>query len=171
MQSIFAVETERLCKLYRGRAVINNLTLSIAPGEVVGVLGLNGAGKSTLLRMLVGAVRPTSGSLRVLSLPIGDARLRGRIGYLAEKCPLQEFLTAHEALALHGSLMGLEHTVLKQRIPELIRRVGAPAGRIAEMSRGMRQRVGIAQAFLCDPEVVMLDEPASALDTEGRQIL
>jgi len=172
MQYKKAVETECLTKAYRSKVVLNNLTLSISRGEVVGVLGPNGAGKSTLLRLLIGAIRQTSGSVRVLDKEIGALLLRGRIGYLPEECPLLEFLSPGEMLLLHASLAGMSRSESGPRISTALDRVGLTAGRrIGELSRGMRQRLGIVMATLYTPDLVILDEPTSALDHSGTAIL
>jgi ABC-2 type transport system ATP-binding protein len=167
-----AVEIDRLTKRFRSIAVINNLTLSVSLGEVVGILGPNGAGKSTLMRLLIGAMRPTSGSIMVLEKEVGDSAVRRKIGYLPEKCPLQEFLTARELLSLHASLLGMPRSEIDLCITKTLDRVGvSDEGRIGDLSRGTRQRLGIAVATLHNPDLIILDEPTSALDPMGRAMV
>ena len=167
-----AVETEALTKIYGGVRAVDGLNLRISQGEVFGLLGPNGAGKTTVLRMLLGSVRPTSGRASLLGKPIGNIPARSKIGYLPETFQFHDFLTATEFLRLHGRLAGLMGQALETRIGAMLERVGLGAQaavKLGQFSRGMRQRIGLAQAILNDPDLVILDEPTSALDPVGRQ--
>ncbi|WP_424949784.1 ABC transporter ATP-binding protein [Deinococcus sp.] len=166
-----AIETSSLRKVYKGRAVVQDLSLSVGPGEVFGFLGPNGAGKSTTVKMLLGLVQPTSGSVRVLGGSPQDPAVRRQLGFLPEQFRFQTWMTAREFLNFHGRLAGMKAADLHTRVPEVLALVGLP-GRGAETlggySKGMLQRAGLAQAILARPRLVLLDEPTSALDPIGR---
>lgn len=166
-----AIETQDLRKVYGGRAVVQGLSLNVGPGEVFGFLGPNGAGKSTTVKMLLGLVRPTGGQLRVLGGSVQDPAVRRQLGFLPEQFRFQTWMTGREFLTFHGRLSGLRVAELKSRIPEVLALVGL-AGRggdtLGGYSKGMLQRVGLAQAILHRPRLVFLDEPTSALDPIGR---
>ena len=166
-----ALETHNLRKEYKGRAVVQNLDLTVQQGEVFGFLGPNGAGKSTTVKMLLGLVRPTSGELRVLSGSPDDPAVRARLGFLPEQFRFQTWMTGAEFLKFHGQLAGLTADELNKRIPAVLERVGL-AGRgneaLSGYSKGMLQRAGLAGAILARPRLVFLDEPTSALDPVGR---
>jgi ABC-2 type transport system ATP-binding protein len=150
---------------------VADLTLAVQPGEVFGLLGANGAGKTTAVKMLLSLIQPTSGSARLLGRPLGDVAARSRLGFLPERCTFQTWLTGREFLWFHGRLLSLPKRTLGARIEALLARLDlhAAAGRsLSEYSQGMRQRIGLAQALLNDPELVFLDEPTSALDPLGR---
>ncbi len=168
-----AIHTEELRKVYRnGFVAVDGLTLSVAPGQIFGFLGPNGAGKTTTINMLLANVRPTSGSATLLGHPIGNQNARRRLGFLPEKFQFHDFLTATEFLDLHGVLYGMSSRERKKRIPEVLDLVGLSGrskSKISEFSKGMQQRVGIAQALLNNPDLVILDEPTSALDPLGRR--
>jgi ABC-2 type transport system ATP-binding protein len=167
-----AIETEALTKQYGAVRAVNGLNFTVPQGAVFGLLGPNGAGKTTTMNLLLGNVRPTSGRATLLGKPIGNIPTRGQIGYLPEKFQFHDFLTASEFLRLHGRLTGLNGDALETRIGTVLERVGLASratSRIAELSRGMQQRIGLAQAILHDPDLVILDEPTSALDPEGRR--
>ncbi|MBB6052198.1 ABC transporter ATP-binding protein [Armatimonas rosea] len=171
-----ALETHQLRKVYSGapQAAVEALDLSVPEGAVFGFLGPNGAGKTTTIGMLLGNVRPTSGSATVLGKPIGDRNTRRSIGYLPEKFQFHEFLTGTEFLDLHGRLYGLDAATRKARIPEALERVGLGEKAktpLKAFSKGMQQRAGLAQAVLHKPRLVILDEPTSALDPLGRRIV
>jgi ABC-2 type transport system ATP-binding protein len=167
-----AIETEGLGKTYRSFPAVRNLDLNVPQGEVFGFLGPNGAGKTTTIMMLLGNVRPTTGRATMLGRPIGDVETRRHIGFLPEKFQFHDFLTATEFLHLHGKLAGMSGAERAKRVPEALELVGL-AGRadskIHEFSKGMQQRIGLAQAILHDPDLVILDEPTSALDPIGRR--
>ena len=169
-----ALETRALRKEYGAKAAVRDLTLSVPPGTVFGFLGPNGAGKTTSVKMLLGLVHPTAGGGRVLGRPLGDGAARARIGFLPEHFCFHEWLEGRELLRFHGRLLGLPDRVLEPRITDLLERVElAEAGgrRLREYSKGMRQRIGLAQALLGEPALVFLDEPTSGLDPLGRRLV
>ncbi len=152
---------------------MKNCTLIVHEGETFGLLGPNGAGKTTLLKTLLGIVRPTSGRALILGQPIGDRSVRQRIGYLPENAYYYDYLTGWEFLQLIASIFEIPASVQKKRIPELLDLVGldrktAQKKQLRQYSKGMMQRIGIAQALINDPELVFLDEPMSGLDPIGR---
>jgi ABC-2 type transport system ATP-binding protein len=166
-----AISTQGLRKVYKGRAVVQGLTLNVGQGEVFGFLGPNGAGKSTTIKMLLGLVMPTSGSVSVLGGSPQDPEVRRQLGFLPEQFRFQTWMTAQEFLNFHGRLAGMKQSELRERIPRVLEQVGL-AGRGGETlngySKGMLQRAGLAQAILARPRLVFLDEPTSALDPIGR---
>lgn len=174
-----AIRTVELTKDYpvgfwRKRPVraLDRLTLEVAPGEVFGLLGPNGAGKTTTLKLLMQLIYPTSGSAEILGRPVGDVQVRRRVGYLAENPYFYDYLTAEELLLYFASLFGYRGEDRRRRVATLLDQVGIGAERrlsLRKFSKGMLQRVGIAQAILNDPEVVFLDEPMSGLDPIGRR--
>lgn len=171
-----AIQTHALRKVYAGArvAAVEALDLTVPEGVIFGLLGPNGAGKTTTIGMLLGNVRPTSGSGAVLGRPIGDREARRGVGYLPEKFQFHEFLTAAEFLDLHGRLYGLDAATRKKRIPEALERVGLGEKAhqpLKGFSKGMQQRAGLAQTVLHRPKLVILDEPTSALDPLGRRIV
>jgi ABC-2 type transport system ATP-binding protein len=164
--------TEDLRKVYGDTVAVAGVTLSVAPGQVFGFLGPNGAGKTTTLKMLLGLVRPTSGQARLLDHAPGDPTVMGRVGFLPEHFSFPRWLTATELLQVHGRLLGMSRADRAERVPRLLERVGLAGrgdGRIGTFSKGMMQRVGLAQAILGRPDVVFLDEPTSGLDPLGRR--
>ncbi|MBI3969329.1 MAG: ABC transporter ATP-binding protein [Chloroflexi bacterium] len=167
-----AIETAGLRKEYGGRIVLHDLSLTVYPGEVFGFLGPNGAGKTTTVKILLGLVRPTAGEARVFGQPAGSRDARRRIGYLPENFRFHDWLTGAALLDFHGRLAGLSREERRGRIPEALRQVGL-AGRgddkIRSYSKGMTQRLGLAQAIFHRPGLVILDEPTSALDPVGRR--
>jgi ABC-2 type transport system ATP-binding protein len=143
----------------------------VAKGEVFGFLGPNGAGKTTTVKMLLGLVYATSGHARILDCAPGDPRVMGKIGFLPEHFRFHPWLTAGGFLDVHGRLYGLTTGQRAERIPRLLERVGLADRvdtRLADFSKGMLQRIGLAQALLSDPELIFLDEPTSGLDPIGR---
>jgi ABC-2 type transport system ATP-binding protein len=165
------VETQDLHKTYGAVVAVDALSLSVAKGEVFGFLGPNGAGKTTTIKMLLGLVHPTSGRAQILDYAPGDPRVMGRIGFLPEHFRFHPWLTAAGFLDLHGRFYGMTTSQRAERIPGLLHRVGLADradARLAEFSKGMLQRIGLAQALLNDPELVFLDEPTSGLDPVGR---
>jgi ABC-2 type transport system ATP-binding protein len=167
-----AVETYGLRKEYGRKVAVANLSLRVPAGEVFGFLGPNGAGKSTTVKMLVGLVRPTAGWGRLLGRPLGDASARRRLGFLPEQFRFHEWLRAEEFLDLHASLYDVPRRERERRVGESLELVGlsARAGdALGTFSKGMLQRIGIAQAVIADPHLVILDEPTSALDPLGRR--
>ena len=170
--AIPAIETVGLRKAYRGTTVLHDLSLSVAPGEVFGFLGPNGAGKTTTVKILMGLVEPTAGTASIFGLPAGDREARRLVGYLPENFRFHDWLTGAGLLDFHGRLAGLSAAERRSRIPDVIARVGL-AGRgdekIRNYSKGMTQRIGLAQAIFHSPDLVLLDEPTSALDPVGRR--
>jgi ABC-2 type transport system ATP-binding protein len=173
-----AIETEHLRKVYGSKmgrqpfVAVQDLSLQVPRGHVFGFLGPNGAGKTTTINMLLGNIYPTAGTASLLGAPIGNMDSRRKLGFLPEKFQFHEFLTAEEFLDLHGKLYGMSAALRRTRIPEVLELVGLierRKSRIREFSKGMQQRVGLAQAILNDPDLVILDEPTSALDPLGRR--
>jgi ABC-2 type transport system ATP-binding protein len=174
----YAIETDHLRKIYRSRlrkqvvVAVDSLDLRVPQGCVFGFLGPNGAGKTTTIMMLLGNVYPTSGSFRIFGISISNMDVRRRIGFLPEKFQFHELLTAEELLWFHGRLAGMDRHLLARRVPEVLEQVGLSErarSRVREFSKGMQQRLGIAQAILHDPDLIILDEPTSALDPLGRR--
>lgn len=169
-----AIETHGLRKLFDEKAAVSDLTLSVQRGEVFGFLGPNGAGKTTSVKMLLGLVHPTAGEAYLLGKPLGDISVRRAVGFLPEHFRFHDWLTATEFLELHGRLYHMPEERLKRRSQELLDLVGLmPYGdkRLRTFSKGMLQRIGLAQALLNDPELVILDEPTSGLDPVGRRLV
>jgi len=170
----FVIETTGLRKVYGSKVAVDDLTLHVPRGEVFGFLGPNGAGKSTSVKMLLGLVAPSGGAARVLGRSLSHPAAMARVGFLPEHFRFHEWLQAAELLDVHGRLYGMDATTRRRRIPELLEQVGlAEHARrpIADFSKGMLQRIGLAQALLNDPELVFLDEPTSALDPFGRMLV
>ena len=143
-------------------------------GEIFGFLGPNGAGKSTSIKMLLGLVKPSGGEAFVLGAPAGDVEVRRKIGFLPEDFRFYEWLTAAELLQLHGRLSGVPASELRERVPALIELVGLTPHRdkrLQNFSKGMLQRIGLAQALIHEPELIFLDEPTSGLDPMGRRLV
>jgi ABC-2 type transport system ATP-binding protein len=169
-----AIETHHLRKVFGDNVAVADLSLAVQRGEVFGFLGPNGAGKTTSIKMLLGLVTPTEGEATLLGQPLGDIRTRARVGFLPEHFRFHEWLTATEFLTLHADLYGLPRRLQRQRIPALLERVGLAAHhdrRLSHFSKGMLQRIGLAQALLNDPDLVILDEPTSGLDPVGRLLV
>lgn len=169
-----AIETQKLRKVFGDYAAVKGLTLQVQQGEVFGFLGPNGAGKTTSMKMLLGLIAPTSGEAALLSKPIGNREAMQRVGFLPEHFRFQEWLSADEFLLLHGQLLGMKKDDLQQRRDQLLERVGLTPFRNKQLrtfSKGMLQRVGLAQALLNRPALVFLDEPTSGLDPVGRRLV
>ena len=174
-----AIETDNLTKDFlvgfwrpRPYRALDALSLTVEPGEVFGFLGPNGAGKSTTLKLLMQLIYPTAGHARILGKPVGDVAVRKRIGFLAENPYYYDYLTAEEVLAYFARLHGLAGAAVGDRVRKVLDDVGIGAERrlrLRQFSKGMLQRVGLAQAILNEPEVVFLDEPMSGLDPLGRR--
>ena len=168
------IETQGLRKRFGAKLAVADLSLSVAAGEVFGFLGPNGAGKTTSLKMLLGLIEPSAGKARVLGAPLGDRRARARLGFLPEHFRFHEWLTGRELLSFHGRLYGLSGPALRTRLEDLLGRVDlleAGDRPLREYSKGMLQRVGLAQALLNQPRLVFLDEPTSGLDPLGRLLV
>jgi ABC-2 type transport system ATP-binding protein len=176
-----AIETDRLRKVYNTGFWLNQkveslkaCTLKVYKGETFGLLGLNGAGKTTLLKTLLGIVKPSGGRGLLLGKPIGDRSIKKKIGYLPENPYFYDFLTGWELLEYTAGLFEIPRSVQRKRIPALLELVGlaqsaAKKKQLRQYSKGMVQRVGMAQALINDPELVFLDEPMSGLDPLGRK--
>jgi ABC-2 type transport system ATP-binding protein len=174
-----AIQIEELTKDYavgfwrkRPYRALDRLSLDVEPGEVFGFLGPNGAGKTTTLKLLMQLIFPSSGRAEILGKPVGDVAVRKRIGYLPENPYFYDYLTAEELLTYFAQLFGYSAAEQKTRVSALLDRVGIGAERrlqLRKFSKGMVQRVGVAQALINDPEVIFLDEPMSGLDPLGRR--
>lgn len=172
------IETNQLTKdhlsniLRKRFRAVDGLTLKIENNETYGLLGLNGAGKTTTLKLLLGLLRPTSGSVSVLNQPAGDRRALARIGFLPENPYFYSYLTGGEFLDFSGELFGLAAKERKERSHALLKMVSMTEAEnvpLRKCSKGMLQRFGIAQALINDPDVIFLDEPMSGLDPIGRR--
>jgi len=154
------------------KRALKPLHLQVEDGEVFGFLGPNGAGKTTTLKLLMGLVFPSAGSARILGMDFADPRVKAQIGFLPEQPYFYDYLTARELLDYYGELSGVASKNRSRRVAEMLDRVGlrdAAGVQLRKFSKGMLQRVGIAQAILHDPKVVFLDEPMSGLDPMGRR--
>lgn len=174
------ISTQDLRKVYRtgfwlkaAPPSLKQCSLDIYQGETFGLLGPNGAGKTTLLKLLLGIIRPTAGSATLMGLPAGDSDTKSRIGYLPENPYFYDYLTGWEFLSYTAGLFGISGKAKKRRIAELLDLVqldrhSATKKQMRRYSKGMLQRVGMAQALINDPDIVFLDEPMSGLDPTGR---
>jgi ABC-2 type transport system ATP-binding protein len=171
MSATYTIETSHLRKEYSRKVAVADLDLQVGQGEVFGFLGPNGAGKTTSIKMLLGLAKPTSGEARLLGQPIGDPHSRSRVGFLPEHFRFHDWLTGVEFLDLHAQLYDVSEADRQQRIPLLLKRVGLEehaTKKLRGYSKGMLQRIGLAQTLLNRPAVVFLDEPTSGLDPIGR---
>ncbi len=172
-----ALLIEHASKSYGAAAVgrpmaVADVSLSVSRGAIHGLLGPNGAGKTTTLKMLLGLVRPSGGDFKILGVPSREPGARARLGFLPEQPYFPTQLTVVEALRLYGRLSGVPRSDIQAQIPVLLEKVGLEGREkalLSRFSRGMLQRLGLAQAMLGDPEVVVLDEPASGLDPVGQR--
>lgn len=174
-----AIEILGLEKIYsvgfwrkKPKHALHPLNLMVQEGEIFGFLGPNGAGKTTTLKLLMGLIFPTTGSARILGMEVDDPRMKAQIGFLPEQPYFYDYLTARELLDYYGQLSGVDPQQRSRKVNEILQRVGLPdAGgvQLRKFSKGMLQRVGIAQAILHDPKVVFFDEPMSGLDPMGRR--
>jgi ABC-2 type transport system ATP-binding protein len=170
--SDLAIATLRLRKEYGHKVALQELNLSVPAGEVFGFLGPNGAGKTTAVKLLAGLAGPTAGSGTLLGRPLGDREARRGLGFLPELFRFHEWLSAAELLDLHGELCGMARDERRARIPgvlDLVGLAGRAGDRVGTFSKGMQQRLGLAQALINRPRLVILDEPTSALDPIGRR--
>ena len=168
------IETRELRKQFGNKLAVASLTLTVRRGEVFGFLGPNGAGKTTSIKMLLGLVAPTAGTASILGAPLGNATARSKVGFLPEHFRFHDWLTGREFLQFHGKLYRMPARQLAIRIDELLSRVDlldAAERKLREYSKGMLQRVGLAQALLNNPDLVFLDEPTSGLDPLGRLLV
>jgi ABC-2 type transport system ATP-binding protein len=170
------VETRKLTKIYRDfwgrkkKTALNALNLEIRKGEIFGLLGPNGSGKTTTIKLLLGLLFPTAGEALVFNEPAVGVAKNERIGYLPEESYLYRFLNAEETLDFYGRLFNMKSDIRRSRSQELIKTVGLEGDKkriLKEYSKGMRQRIGLAQALINDPELIILDEPTSGLDPLG----
>jgi ABC-2 type transport system ATP-binding protein len=174
-----AIETQNLTKEYphgflhlKRKTSLENLTMQVEDGEVFGFLGPNGAGKSTTIKLLMGIIFPTAGSAQILGKPVSDVSMHQDIGYLPEQPYFYDYLTAAEVLDYFARFHGFGAAERKQRVQKMLRKVGLEtAGKIQlrKFSKGMLQRIGLAQAIVHDPKLLILDEPMSGLDPVGRR--
>jgi ABC-2 type transport system ATP-binding protein len=172
-----AVHTEHLTKVYKdfwGRdkvRALDDLNLTINRGEVFGLLGPNGSGKSTTIKLLLGLIFASRGSAHILGEPAGSTRINERIGFLPEESYLYRFLNGEETLKFYGRLFRIPRKELKRRVPELLDIVGldekARKRKLREYSKGMARRIGLAQALINNPDLILLDEPTTGLDPIG----
>lgn len=175
-----AIEADNLSKTYRSGfwmqhriTSLQACSLGVPYGETFGLLGPNGAGKTTLLKLLLGIIPPTTGTGQILGMPLGDRQTKQKIGYLPENAYYYDYLTGWELLDFIGSLFAIPQGQRRQRIAELLDLVGlsqavARKKQLRQYSKGMVQRIGLAQALINEPEVIFLDEPMSGLDPVGR---
>jgi len=171
---VFAIQTHNLRKDFGAKVAVRDLTLEVPRGEVFGFLGPNGAGKSTSIKMLIGLVSPTEGHATVLGAPAGNVEARRKIGFLPEHFRFYDWLTPAELLRLHGRLYGMSPSQLRERIPAFLDLVGLTPHRdkqLRDFSKGMLQRIGLAQALMNEPDLIFLDEPTSGLDPIGRRLV
>ena len=173
-----AIQIENVTKRYRvgsglkSKLALENVSLSVARGEVFGFLGPNGAGKTSLIKILVGIMNADAGICRIMGTESSTRDAKLKLGYLPERPYFHDFLTAAEFLRFHGRLVGMSEGAIDKRIPNLLEKVGLPKSRdqhLRTFSKGMLQRIGFAQALLHDPDVLILDEPMSGLDPVGRR--
>ncbi len=169
-----AIKVDSLSKTFGDKVAVADLTLRVEQGEVFGFLGPNGAGKTTAVKMLLGLIKPTVGEGTVLGAPLRDRHTRTRIGFLPEHFRFHDWLSAEEFLTLHAELYRMPLTTRQRRIPELLEQVGLTnhsSKKLKQFSKGMLQRIGLAQALLNEPDLVILDEPTSGLDPVGRRLV
>jgi ABC-2 type transport system ATP-binding protein len=174
-----AIAVSHLTKVYRrslwqknGVAALQGLSLSVEQGQIYGFLGPNGAGKTTLVKILLSLVHPTSGQVDLLGSPLPNTRVREKVGYLPENHRFPGYLTGETVLYLFGRLSGTSPDALRRRIPELLKIVGMDQWKkikIKRYSKGMLQRIGLAQALINDPDMIFLDEPTDGVDPIGRK--
>jgi ABC-2 type transport system ATP-binding protein len=180
-ESIISVDD--LGKVYGGRKLgflgkgfraLDGVSLEVGRGSVFGLLGPNGAGKTTLIKILLGLVKKSEGRASLFGRDAGDAEARKRVGYLPEAHRMPPYLTGRQVLMLYGMMSGRSATFLRDRIPAWLDRVGMSADadrKVREYSKGMQQRIGLAQALVHEPELIFLDEPTDGVDPAGRRVI
>jgi ABC-2 type transport system ATP-binding protein len=178
MPDQYAIQARNLRKVFGEhpdeKVAVADLTLSVERGEVFGFLGPNGAGKTTSIKMLLGLITPTSGEASLLGYAPNTPRSRLKVGFLPEHFRFHDWLTAREFLKLHAELYSIPSSTIRTRVPELLELVGLSEHshkRLRAFSKGMLQRIGLAQALLNEPDLVFLDEPTSGLDPVGRRLV
>jgi len=164
-----SIQVTNLAKVYGSQRAVDGISFTLRPGEIVGFLGPNGAGKSTTMKILTGYLKPSAGTARVADFDVTEQPMQSRrsIGYLPEHNPLYMDMYVREFLSFSGKLYGLSGDALKSRVNEMISLCGLEVEKhkkIGQLSKGYRQRVGLAQSFLHDPSVLILDEPTTGLD-------
>jgi ABC-2 type transport system ATP-binding protein len=174
-----AIVVEHLTKIYDAAwpwqkpvTVLSDVSFSVRQGEIFGFLGPNGAGKTTTMKILLGLLQATGGRVELLGSPVSDVAVHARLGYLPEAPYFYDYLTAEEFLCFYGRLAGLSRMDAKQRVPRLLERVNLSEAKhkpLRKFSKGMLQRIGLAQSLIHDPELVIFDEPMSGLDPIGRK--
>ncbi|MDE2919860.1 MAG: ABC transporter ATP-binding protein [Chloroflexota bacterium] len=172
MSDPIAIGLAGVSKRYASTLAVDDVTLSVAHGEIFGFLGPNGAGKSTIVKMILGLTYPTAGQIEVLGQPAGSLAARAEVGYLPETFRFHDWLTASELLHFHARLARVDASLRADRVRELLELVGLKDradDRLSTFSKGMMQRVGLAQSLVGAPRLVILDEPTSALDPIGRR--
>jgi ABC-2 type transport system ATP-binding protein len=166
------LETQDLRKNYRRIEALRGVSLTVNQGEIYGLLGQNGAGKTTLIKILLGITRGWQGEAKLLGEPAGAAHVRKRVGYLPEDHRFPDYHTGYSLLDFYGQLLGVPHPKRKSRIPEMLDTVGLKERmhtKIRGYSKGMKQRLGVAQALMHEPDVIFLDEPTDGVDPVGRR--
>lgn len=172
----FALTTDTLAKRFGGEVsgvhALQGVSISVGHGEIYSLLGPNGAGKTTFIKCLLGIIFPTTGRGNILGYPLGDIRAKEKIGYLPENHRYPLHLTGHQVLSYFGKLSGVEGPTLEKRIEETLEIVGMKEWRdmrVRKYSKGMMQRIGLAQALINDPSLIILDEPTDGVDPVGRK--
>jgi ABC-2 type transport system ATP-binding protein len=166
------IVTDHLVKQFGRIQALEGVSLTVHKGEIFGLLGQNGAGKTTLIKLLLGILAPTSGGATLLGEPVGKVGVRRRVGYLPEDHRFPDYHTGVSLLEFYGSLLEVPRSVRRQRIPEILEMVGLKGrmhSKIRTWSKGMKQRLGLAQAMFHNPEVIFLDEPTDGVDPVGRR--
>jgi ABC-2 type transport system ATP-binding protein len=169
---VAVIETKQLVKHYKKIEALKGVSLTVEKGEIFGLLGQNGAGKTTLIKIMLGITKLTHGSALLLGQPVGAAEVRKRIGYLPEDHRFPDYHTGYSLLDFYGSLLSVPRADRQRKIPEMLEMVGLKGRmhyKIRTYSKGMKQRLGIAQAMFHDPEVIFLDEPTDGVDPVGRR--
>ena len=168
-----AIDLNHISKTYRRRVqALQDISLSVQRGEVFGLLGPNGAGKSTLIKIMMTVVSPTRAKGTILGQPVGHKATLARVGYLPEHHRFPRYLTGRQTLEFFGALSGVDRSTRKRRAAELVETVGMTSWadrKVGEYSKGMMQRIGLAQALINDPDLVLLDEPTDGVDPVGRR--
>jgi ABC-2 type transport system ATP-binding protein len=169
---VSVIQTNKLTKDYGAIRALHGVSLTVNRGEIFGLLGQNGAGKTTLIKILLGVISSTEGNAEVLGKPVGISAIRKRIGYLPEDHRFPDYHTGYSLLDFYGALLEVPASVRRRRIPEVLDEVGIARRmhtKVRTYSKGMKQRLGIAQAMLHEPELIFMDEPTDGVDPVGRR--